>query len=140
MAAAELGQRAARARRVVGQHRECQQALPQVLDPDGRHLGFAKVTRNIDERRQMLVNAEDNARALASANSDLEAANAFLPGFIESYNSKFARPPARDRDLHRPLNGMNDLGDILCWRETRRASRTFSSGSDRATPSSPLGP
>src|SRR5215210_7098433 len=55
--------------------------------------------------------------------SDLEAANAFLPGFIESYNSKFARAPARDLDLHRPLDGMNDLGDILCWRETRRVSQ-----------------
>src|SRR5215207_6849344 len=55
--------------------------------------------------------------------SDLEAANAFLPGFMASYNSRFARPPARDRDLHRPLDGMNDLGDILCWRETRSVSR-----------------
>ena len=55
--------------------------------------------------------------------SDLEAANAFLPGFIETYNSKFARAPAHDRDLHRPLAGMNDLSDILCWRETRRVSQ-----------------
>jgi Homeodomain-like domain len=55
--------------------------------------------------------------------SDLEAANAFLPGFVESYNSKFARAPARDLDLHRPLDGMNQLGDILCWRETRRVSQ-----------------
>ena len=55
--------------------------------------------------------------------SDLEAANAFLPGFIESYNSKFARAPAQALDLHRPLDGMNQLGDILCWRETRRVSR-----------------
>jgi transposase len=55
--------------------------------------------------------------------SDLEAANAFLPGFIASYNTKFARPPARDLDLHRPLAGLNDLGDILCWRETRRVSQ-----------------
>jgi hypothetical protein len=55
--------------------------------------------------------------------SDLEAANAFLPGFVASYNSKFARPPARDLDLHRPLDGMNQLGDILCWRETRRVSQ-----------------
>jgi hypothetical protein len=55
--------------------------------------------------------------------NDLEAANAFLPGFIESYNSKFARAPAHDRDLHRPLAGMSDLGDILCWRETRQVSR-----------------
>lgn len=55
--------------------------------------------------------------------SDLEAANAFLPGFIETYNSKFARAPAHDRDLHRPLEGMNDLSNILCWRETRRVSQ-----------------
>src|SRR3954469_16553479 len=55
--------------------------------------------------------------------SDLEAANAFLPGFIESYNSKFARAPAQALDLHRPLEGIKDLGDILCWRETRRVSR-----------------
>jgi transposase len=55
--------------------------------------------------------------------SDLEAANAFLPSFIESYNSRFARAPAHDRDLHRPLAGMSELGDILCWRETRQVSR-----------------
>src|SRR3954453_8917305 len=40
--------------------------------------------------------------------SDREAANAFLPGFLESYNSKFARAPAQALDLHRPLDGMND--------------------------------
>ena len=55
--------------------------------------------------------------------SDLEAANTFLPSFMASYNSKFARPPARDLDLHRPLDGLNQLGDILCWRETRHVSR-----------------
>src|SRR3954463_14513670 len=55
--------------------------------------------------------------------SDREAANAFLPGFLESYNSKFARAPAQALDLHRPLEGIKDLGDILCWRETRRVSR-----------------
>jgi hypothetical protein len=55
--------------------------------------------------------------------SDLEAANAFLPDFMASYNGKFARPPAQALDLHRPLDGMNQLGDILCWRETRRVSR-----------------
>jgi hypothetical protein len=48
---------------------------------------------------------------------DLEAANAFLSGFMATYNSQFARPPALDRDLHRPLAGLNDLGDILCWQE-----------------------
>ncbi|WP_053086468.1 hypothetical protein [Microvirga massiliensis] len=55
--------------------------------------------------------------------SDLEAANAFLPGFMATYNSKFARSPAHDLDLHRPLKDRNDLGYILCWRATRRVSQ-----------------
>ncbi len=54
---------------------------------------------------------------------DLEAANAFLPGFMQTYNDKFSRPPAQDLNLHRPLAGMNQLSDILCWRESRRVSQ-----------------
>ena len=55
--------------------------------------------------------------------STMEAANAFLPAFVQTYNARFAKPPARDRDLHRPITGMNDLDDILCWREQRSVSR-----------------
>jgi hypothetical protein len=55
--------------------------------------------------------------------STIEAANAFLPAFVQTYNGRFAKPPARDRDLHRPIAGMNDLDDILCWREQRSVSR-----------------
>src|SRR4029077_13619487 len=55
--------------------------------------------------------------------SNIEAANAFLPAFVQTYNARFAKPPARDRDLHRPIAGMNDLDDILCWREQRSVSR-----------------
>jgi hypothetical protein len=49
--------------------------------------------------------------------STIEAANAFLRAFVQTYNGRFAKPPARDRDLHRPMAGRNDLDDILCWRE-----------------------
>ena len=50
----------------------------------------------------------------------IEDGNAFLPGFIEKHNAKFARTPARPDDLHRPLNVEPDrLADILCWRDTR---------------------
>jgi PAS domain S-box-containing protein len=52
--------------------------ITAVYDQDGRHVGFAKVTRDMSERRQMLVDAENNARALASANTDLESANTRL--------------------------------------------------------------
>jgi hypothetical protein len=55
--------------------------------------------------------------------STIEAANAFLPAFVQTYNARFAKPPARDRDLHRPMAGINDLDDVLCWREQRSVSR-----------------
>ncbi len=55
--------------------------------------------------------------------ADIDAANAFLPGFKERYNGRFARPPADSKDLHRPLTEMDRLDDILCWRERRRVSK-----------------
>jgi hypothetical protein len=33
--------------------------------------------------------------------STIEAANAFLPSFVANYNGRFAKLPARDKDLHR---------------------------------------
>jgi PAS domain S-box-containing protein len=44
----------------------------------GEHVGFAKVTRNIEERRRMLLDLENTAQALAATNQELEAANARL--------------------------------------------------------------
>ncbi|TXH82475.1 MAG: ISNCY family transposase [Rhizobium sp.] len=50
----------------------------------------------------------------------MEAGNAFLPGFMEDYNTRFAVTPARSEDLHRPLNLAPDrLTEILCKREQR---------------------
>ncbi|PYE43141.1 winged helix-turn helix protein [Rhizobium sp. PP-F2F-G20b] len=51
---------------------------------------------------------------------NMEAGNAFLPDFMESYNTRFAVTPARSEDLHRPLNLAPDrLTEILCKREQR---------------------
>ncbi len=50
----------------------------------------------------------------------IAAANAFLPGFVERHNLRFAVPPARSGDLHRPLKvSLSRLTDILCRREMR---------------------
>jgi PAS domain S-box-containing protein len=49
--------------------------ITAVYDHSGTHIGFAKVTRDIEERRHMLLEAEEAARALAVANTDLEGAN-----------------------------------------------------------------
>jgi hypothetical protein len=51
--------------------------------------------------------------------STMETANAFLPAFVRTYNARFAKPPARDRDLHRPMAGTTIVDEILCWREQR---------------------
>jgi transposase len=51
---------------------------------------------------------------------DMEAGNAFLPGFMDYYNARFAIVPARSDDLHRPMNLAPDrLQEILCKREQR---------------------
>lgn len=51
---------------------------------------------------------------------DMEAGNAFLPGFMKDYNVRFAIIPARPDDLHRPINLAPDrLTEILCKREQR---------------------
>ncbi|NEH63858.1 ISNCY family transposase, partial [Rhizobium leguminosarum] len=51
---------------------------------------------------------------------DMETGNAFLPGFMEDYNARFAIVPARSDDLHRPINlAPERLNEILCKREQR---------------------
>jgi hypothetical protein len=54
--------------------------------------------------------------------STIEAANAFLPSFAANYNGRFAKSPARDKDLHRLLDPRQDLDQVLCWREQRQVS------------------
>lgn len=50
----------------------------------------------------------------------MEDGNAFLPGFMERFNEKFARTPAKDHDSHRPLNiPVNRLPDVLCTKDQR---------------------
>ena len=51
--------------------------------------------------------------------SSIEEANAFLPGYIEKHNQRFARPAFDSRDLHRPLALHDDLTAIVVWREQR---------------------
>jgi hypothetical protein len=48
--------------------------------------------------------------------SSIAAANAWLPGFITAYNTRFGRDPANAKDLHRPLAEADDLDEILARR------------------------
>jgi transposase len=64
--------------------------------------------------------------------SDMEAANAFLPGFMARHNAQFAKVPRRADNLHRPLNVEPDrLRDILCYRDERYVSNQLAFSYDR---------
>jgi len=61
----------------------------------------------------------------------MEAANTWLPGFIASYNARFARPPANAKDLHRPAPADDVLDEALAWREVRAVSANLTLHYDR---------
>ena len=60
-----------------------------------------------------------------------EAANAWLPGFVASYNARFGRAPANEKDLHRPAPARDVLDEALAWREVRAVSANLTLHYDR---------
>jgi hypothetical protein len=56
---------------------------------------------------------------------DMKAANAFLPKFIEDYNSRFAKPPFDETNGHRPMIDDWDLTDVFAWKEERTVSNSL---------------
>ena len=67
---------------------------------------------------------------LAGVN-DMDAANAYLPTFMALHNARFAKSPANDKDLHRPLTRRDDLTEAFTWRETRTVSHALTVNYDR---------
>jgi hypothetical protein len=64
--------------------------------------------------------------------SSIEAGNAFLPGFMARFNTRFAVAPAHLDDLHRPLNIPPErLRTILCRREQRYVGQQLTLSYDR---------
>ncbi len=72
----------------------------------------------IDAEALKLIVAQHKAMRLAGISS-IEAANAFLPGYVEKHNQRFARTAFDSRDLHRSLAPHDDLTAIMVWREQR---------------------
>ena len=64
--------------------------------------------------------------------SDVDAGNAFLPGFVQRFNERFAVQAARPEDLHRKLHVAADrLNDVLCHREQRYVGAQLTLSYDR---------
>jgi hypothetical protein len=55
----------------------------------------------------------------------LAEGNALLPAFIADYNARFAKGPANNKDLHRPLRAGDDLDDAFAWKEERTLSQAL---------------
>lgn len=55
----------------------------------------------------------------------LEAGNAFLPGFLEGHNARFAKTPFSDRNAHRPLTERDNLDEVFAWREERTVTQSL---------------
>ena len=47
------------------------------------------------------------------------------PAFIADYNARFAKAPANNKDLHRPLHAGDDLDDAFAWKEERTLSQAL---------------
>jgi transposase len=57
--------------------------------------------------------------------SSVEAANVFMPGFIEAYNARFAKTPRDPHDAHRALRPDEVLDLIFSWRELRKVTKAL---------------
>ena len=56
--------------------------------------------------------------------SSMEEGNAFLEGFVQRYNAKFAKAPTKPDNLHRTLNIEPDrLSEVLCLRDQRYVTK-----------------
>jgi transposase len=63
---------------------------------------------------------------------DIDAANAFLPNFMERYNARFAKTAARPDNLHRAMNIEPDrLRDIFCFQDQRYVGQQLTFSYDR---------
>jgi len=57
--------------------------------------------------------------------SDIEAANDFLPSYVEAFNRKFGKAPLVDTEMHRPLTELDDLEETLCHQEQRTVTNNL---------------
>ncbi|HYO41539.1 MAG TPA: PAS domain S-box protein [Nocardioidaceae bacterium] len=84
--------------------------LTPVYDEVGRHVGFAKVTRDTTERRLMMAEREAAAAALAEANRELESLNAQLRAAAEEQTQFLA---VTAHELRTPVGVLGGSADTL---------------------------
>ena len=56
---------------------------------------------------------------------NIEAANAFLPSFLQKFNQKFAKAPKDPINAHKPLLPSHNLDRIFCLKNVRQLSKNL---------------
>jgi hypothetical protein len=57
--------------------------------------------------------------------STVDAANEFMPTFIDDYNRRFGKLPRDRHDAHRDVRKDEDLDAIFAWREYRKVTESL---------------
>jgi PAS domain S-box-containing protein len=96
--------------------------ITKIVDEEGRHIGFAKVTRDHTERMQMLEQQGQYANALAEANTRLEDANTDL-AMAADEQARFLAVTAHE--LRSPVGVVSMSGKLLSenWERLDPAER-----------------
>ena len=78
----------------------------------------------VERRNRDFQNRLVKAMRLAKI-CNIEAANAFLPAFLEDFNQRFAKVPQDPTNAHKALSETQDLDRILCIKQTRHLSKNL---------------
>ena len=78
----------------------------------------------VERRNRDLQNRLVKAMRIAKICS-IEAANAFVPGFLRTFNQKFAKAPKDPHNAHKALLEAHDLDRIFSLQHKRRLSKTL---------------
>lgn len=97
----------------------------KTLDIEPIHANTPQAKGRVERANQTLQDRLVKELRLTGI-SDIEAANAFLPGFIADYNARFAVPAQNPTDAHRQvLHSQEELNLILCLHHTRTLSKNL---------------
>lgn len=95
------------------------------LDIEPIHANTPQAKGRVERANQTLQDRLVKELRLAGID-DIDAANAFLPGFLAQYNARFAKAPQAAEDAHRPvLHAEAELDLILSRHHTRKLSKNL---------------
>ncbi|WP_369599988.1 ISNCY family transposase [Hahella sp. SMD15-11] len=97
----------------------------KTLDIEPIHANTPQAKGRVERANQTLQDRLVKELRLAGI-SDIETANAWLPGFMRDFNARFAKPAQNATDAHRPvLHTPEELALILCLHNHRKLSKNL---------------